>query len=480
MPTHSSPARPDIWAGPLPPALALMAPSTCSPRWRWTYLPVVPDARGLQTTPAVVQLTLSVYMLMLGLDLRSAVRPHRPAAAGGALLWRRAWRWPPAAAACSSRGCCRRWAPRPRWWPCSPPCATFMPTGRKAPPSMACSAPCWPSSPRSGRCSARPSRRASAGGRSSSRWARRACWRGCAPCRAGARPSIRAGRGGPASPMLGSLRFWIYTRIQRGDGRLLRVLLDLAARAHGRAGYPYWPSGLSTVALVRSRHALAPRLVARWGIAGSFARGAATMLAGAALLAGCAATTAPSCHLRDADVAGGGGDGAGGFGQRQRAWDYGDASGAAVALYYAAQSLIVAGWARCPRRWMATAPGRWSPIAPPCPRPACWDRPCVTQGSRPARGLNPPRQSVLDQPRCRAIRQQDARPATGALADRHLVRTIGAGAELDGGRACVSRQPWFPAPPPCAGFPGGVAPQRPPHQPGGHAAARATASRPAA
>ena len=26
MPTHSSPARPDIWAGPLPPALALMAP----------------------------------------------------------------------------------------------------------------------------------------------------------------------------------------------------------------------------------------------------------------------------------------------------------------------------------------------------------------------------------------------------------------------------------------------------------------------
>ena len=41
-------------------------------------------------------------------------------------------------------------------------------------------------------------------------------------------------------------------------------------------------------------HAAGARLVARWGIAGSFARGAATMLAGAALLAGCAATTAPS------------------------------------------------------------------------------------------------------------------------------------------------------------------------------------------
>ena len=105
-------------------------------------------------------------------------------------------------------------------------------------------------------------------------------------------------------------------------------------------------AAFSTVALVMiAATRLAPRLVARWGIAGSFARGAATMLAGAALLAGCAATTAPSFAtfvmpmwlvatgmVLVVSVSANG-----------ALRDYGDASGAAVALYYAAQSLIVAG-----------------------------------------------------------------------------------------------------------------------------------------
>ena len=115
-------------------------------------------------------------------------------------------------------------------------------------------------------------------------------WRETRPSAPGARGRLRAHAGQPAVLDL-------YAGIQRGDGRLLRVLLDLAARAHGRGRLLHmaFSAAFSTVALVMiAATRLAPRLVARWGIAGSFARGAATMLAGAALLAGCAATTAPS------------------------------------------------------------------------------------------------------------------------------------------------------------------------------------------
>ena len=112
-------------------------------------------------------------------------------------------------------------------------------------------------------------------------------WRETRPSTPGARRRLRAHAGQPAVLDL-------YAGIQRGDGRLLRVLLDLAARAHGRRRLLMaFSAAFSTVALVMiAATRLAPRPVARWGIAGSFARGAATMLAGAAL-AGCAAT-APS------------------------------------------------------------------------------------------------------------------------------------------------------------------------------------------
>ena len=94
MPTHSSPARPDIWAGPLPPALALMAPFDLLASLAMdVYLPVVPAMpAALQTTPAMVQLTLSVYMLVLGLGqlifgpLSDRIG-RRPVLLGGALLY---------------------------------------------------------------------------------------------------------------------------------------------------------------------------------------------------------------------------------------------------------------------------------------------------------------------------------------------------------------------------------------------------------
>ena len=101
-------------------------------------------------------------------------------------------------------------------------------------------------------------------------------------------------------------------------------------------------AAFSTVALVMiAATRLAPRLVARWGIAGSFARGAATMLAGAALLAGCATSFAtfvmPMWLVATGMVL------VVSVSANGALRDYGDASGAAVALYYAAQSLIVAG-----------------------------------------------------------------------------------------------------------------------------------------
>ena len=172
------------------------------------------------------------------IDLRPAVRPHRPAAgaAGGAAVCRRvAGAAAAAAAGSSSRGGCYSAGRLGRaGGHVRHARAMFMPTGRKA-PSMACSAPCC----------LRPRARADArrGHRGGLRLAgdlRRAgrgtCWRGCAPCRAGARPvHPRRARGGRLRAHAGQPAVLdLYAGIQRGDGRLLRVLLDLAARAAGR------------------------------------------------------------------------------------------------------------------------------------------------------------------------------------------------------------------------------------------------------
>ena len=112
------------------------------------------------------------------------------------------------------------------------------------------------------------------------------------------RPSAPGARRPGFAPMLGSLRFWIYTLGFSAAMGAFFVFFSTSPRVlMGAAGYSHmaFSAAFSTVALVMiAATRLAPRLVARWGIAGSFARGAATMLAGAALLAGCAATTAPS------------------------------------------------------------------------------------------------------------------------------------------------------------------------------------------
>ncbi|WP_374451797.1 CmlA/FloR family chloramphenicol efflux MFS transporter [Phenylobacterium sp.] len=87
-----SKARP--WDYSLPAALALLAPFDILASLAMDiYLPVVPDMPGqLSTTPAVVQLTLSLYMAVLGLG-QLAFGPlsdrigRRPVLLGGAVLF---------------------------------------------------------------------------------------------------------------------------------------------------------------------------------------------------------------------------------------------------------------------------------------------------------------------------------------------------------------------------------------------------------
>ncbi len=105
------------------------------------YLPVVPAMPELLgTTPAVIQLTLSLYMLLLGAGqllfgpLSDRIG-RRPVLLTGAALFVLA----STAAALSSSawafvgfGCCKPWGPRPPSWPCLPRCAMCMPIAPRA------------------------------------------------------------------------------------------------------------------------------------------------------------------------------------------------------------------------------------------------------------------------------------------------------------------------------------------------------------
>ncbi|MFG0229535.1 CmlA/FloR family chloramphenicol efflux MFS transporter [Achromobacter sp. 413638] len=361
MPTHSSPARPDIWAGPLPPALALMAPFDLLASLAMdVYLPVVPAMpAALQTTPAMVQLTLSIYMLMLGLGqlifgpLSDRIG-RRPVLLGGALLYAAASL---ALAAAGSGGLFVALRLLQALGASAALVAMFAtvrdvyadrPEGSTIYGLFSAMLAFVPAlGPMLGAAIA-----AGFGWRAifvALGAAGLLAWLRAMPRWRETRPSTPGARRPGFAPMLGSLRFWIYTLGFSAAMGAFFVFFSTSPRVlMGAAGYSHmaFSAAFSTVALVMiAATRLAPRLVARWGIAGSFARGAATMLAGAALLAGCAATTAPSFAtfvmpmwlvatgmVLVVSVSANG-----------ALRDYGDASGAAVALYYAAQSLIVAG-----------------------------------------------------------------------------------------------------------------------------------------
>ncbi|WZB60412.1 CmlA/FloR family chloramphenicol efflux MFS transporter [Achromobacter xylosoxidans] len=360
MPTHSSPARPDIWAGPLPPALALMAPFDLLASLAMdVYLPVVPAMpAALQTTPAMVQLTLSIYMLMLGLgQLIFGPLSDRIARTGAAGRRAAVCRRVAGAGRRRQRRALRRVA-------AATGAGRLYRAGGHVRHRARCLCRPTEGSTIYGLFSAMlafvPALGPMLGAAIAAGFGWRAifvalgaagllAWLRAVPRWRETRPSTPGARRPGFAPMLGSLRFWIYTLGFSAAMGAFFVFFSTSPRVlMGAAGYSHmaFSAAFSTVALVMiAATRLAPRLVARWGIAGSFARGAATMLAGAALLAGCAATTAPSFAtfvmpmwlvatgmVLVVSVSANG-----------ALRDYGDASGAAVALYYAAQSLIVAG-----------------------------------------------------------------------------------------------------------------------------------------
>ncbi len=122
------------------------------------YLPVVPAMPGiLNTTPAMIQLTLSLYMVMLGvgqvifgpLSDRIGRRPILLAGATAFVIASLGAAWSSTARPLSLSVYFKQWARRPCWWRRSRRFATFMPTVLRVSSSTAFSVRCWRSCLRS-------------------------------------------------------------------------------------------------------------------------------------------------------------------------------------------------------------------------------------------------------------------------------------------------------------------------------------------
>ncbi|MBD2780664.1 CmlA/FloR family chloramphenicol efflux MFS transporter [Xenorhabdus szentirmaii] len=149
--------------------------------------------------------------------------------------------------------------------------------------------------------------------------------------------------------ILSNKSFWIYTLGFSAALGSFFVFFSTAPRVlMGLAGFSQieFSIAFATVALVMiAVTRFAKLFVARWGIQGSFLRGLLVMMAGAIILAACAVFSKPSfitfvmpmwlIAVGMVTVVSVTANGA--------LRDFGDASGTAVALYYCIQSLIVGG-----------------------------------------------------------------------------------------------------------------------------------------
>ena len=198
-------------------------------------------------------------------------------------------------------------------------------------------------------------------------------WRETRPSAPGAAASF--------APMLGNLRFWIYTLgFSAAMGAFFvffstspRVLMGAAGYSHGlqrglldgRAGHRGHAAGAAPGGALGHRRQLrarggddaggrARRLRRHDGVAATFVMPMWLVAAGMVLVVSVSANGA----LRTTAT------------RRAPRW-----------RCYAAQSLIVAGLARCPR---ADGDSAWPLVAyaPPCPRPACWDWPAAQEAAR--------------------------------------------------------------------------------------------------
>ncbi|MEQ2025149.1 CmlA/FloR family chloramphenicol efflux MFS transporter [Xenorhabdus szentirmaii] len=163
------------------------------------------------------------------------------------------------------------------------------------------------------------------------------------------RPPKQDKQGLAIALILSNKSFWIYTLgFSAALGSFFvffstapRVLMSLAGFSQIEFSIAFATVALVMIAVTR----FAKLFVARWGIQGSFLRGLLVMMAGAIILAACAAFSKPSfitfvmpmwlIAVGMVTVVSVTANGA--------LRDFGDASGTAVALYYCIQSLIVGG-----------------------------------------------------------------------------------------------------------------------------------------
>jgi DHA1 family florfenicol/chloramphenicol resistance protein-like MFS transporter len=360
VPYQNSPSpAPKAWNYALPSALLLMAPFDILASLAMDiYLPVVPAMPGiLGTTPAVVQLTLSLYMIMLGLG-QIVFGPisdrvgRRPVLIGGALLFAassfllagtssaaifvvlRLLQAAGASAALVATFATVRdvYAERPEgaviyslfssmlaFVPALGPIAgaviadhlgwrfIFVTLGVLAVLASLNAMPRWHETRPAGTSAKRPA----------------------------------------FGPILKNFGFWTYTLGFSAAMGAFFVFFSTAPRVLiGRAGFSEmgFSIAFATAALVMiATTRFAKRFVARWGIAGSLARGMAMLLLGAVLLATGQCLFEPSfwTFLLPMWVISVGIVFAGSVTANGALQAFGDVAGTAVALYFCIQSLIV-------------------------------------------------------------------------------------------------------------------------------------------
>lgn len=359
MPFGHKPVKSPVWAHTLPAALLLMAPFDILASLAMDiYLPIVPAMPGiLNTSPAIVQLTLSLYMVMLGLG-QIVFGPvsdrigRRPVLLGGAVLFAAASFGLALSSGASAFVACRFLQAVGASAALVATFATVRDVYADRPESVVIY------SLFSSMLAFVPALGPIAGALIARQFGWQAIfvtlgvltvfatlnallqWHETRPVQqARPRPSFR--------PLVRSFPFWTYTLGFSAAMGTFFVFFSTAPRVLiDRAGYSELEFSLAfataAVAMIVTTR-FAKRFVARWGNAGSLRRGMLMLLAGAALLGIGQVWATPSfwTFIAPMWVMSVGIVFTGSVTANGALEDFGDIAGAAVALYFCIQSLIV-------------------------------------------------------------------------------------------------------------------------------------------